>query len=160
MKFKTKKRTIIEAVFILMVLAIFLIVVVPNSFNAMNSNEQNSMKKYAKKMFNEAETVYKNESSSKKHIGYKGSKFKWVDYDKYAIKIKDLDSKDSKYKGCVLINTSNDKFIMSIYLYDGKLMYDGVLKDGLNAKDIPSKDIVKPKNDEEVISNIGKYLAT
>ena len=160
MKFKNKKKTIIESISILIVLSIFLIVVIPNSFVALNTNDANSMKKYAQKMFKETKKIYEKEFSTGKHIGYENSKFKWVDYDKYAIKIKDLDSKNKKYKGCVLVNKTNKKLIMSIYLYDGVLMYDGVLEDGLDAKDIPSKDIIKPKNDDQVLLNIGKYQAT
>ena len=49
---------------------------------------------------------------------------------------------------------------MFIYLYGDGLMYDGVLSSGLNAKDIPTKDIIKPKSDEQVIENLGKYQAT
>ena len=160
MKKKLKKKTILESIAILFVLAVFLIIVIPSSFIALNSGKQNEMKAYAQKIFKETKSIYDKEVSSNKHIGYKGSKFKWVDYDKYAIKLKDIDSKNKKYKGCVLVNTSNKKVTMSIYLYGDGLMYDGVLSNGLNAKDIPSKDIIKPKSDKEVIDYIGKYQAT
>lgn len=160
MKKEIKKNTVLESIAILFVLAVFLIVVIPNSFIALNSDKQNQMRKYAKNIVKETKIIYEEEISSNKNIGYEGSKFKWLDFDKYVIKIKDIDSKNKKYKGCILVDNTNKKMVMFIYLYGDGLMYDGILSSGLNAKDIPTKDIIKPKSDEQVIENLGKYQAT